>query len=121
MSRTLPISEVKTHLPALVAEVQNQEEEIVVTRKGRPVAVLINFEEYERVRRGPHTPSLLSQRFAGIVNIIPVSVARSEQCSQEFRPPSLSIQTVLRGRCCERRGIHEQPARARRSIDGCHV
>jgi prevent-host-death family protein len=50
MSRTLPISDVKAHLPELVAGVQNREEEIIVTRNGRPAAVLINFEEYERVR-----------------------------------------------------------------------
>lgn len=50
MSRTLPISEVKTHLPALVLGIQNREDEIIVTRKGRPAAVIINFDEYERLR-----------------------------------------------------------------------
>ena len=50
MSRTLPISEVKARLPELVAGVQDKEEEIIVTRNGRPAAVLINFDEYERVR-----------------------------------------------------------------------
>ena len=50
MSRTLPISLVKAHLPELVAGVQAREEEIIVTRKGRPAAVLINYDEYERVR-----------------------------------------------------------------------
>lgn len=50
MSRTLPISMVKAHLRELVAGVQDREDEIIVTRNGRPAAVLINFEEYERVR-----------------------------------------------------------------------
>ena len=50
MARTLPISEVKTHLPALLTGVEEREEEIVVTRKGRPAAVLINFAEYERLK-----------------------------------------------------------------------
>jgi prevent-host-death family protein len=50
MSRTLPISKVKTHLPALVVGVEEREEEIIVTRKGRPVAIIINIEEYERLR-----------------------------------------------------------------------
>lgn len=59
MSRTLPISEVKAHLPELVAGVQDREEEIIVTRKGRPAAVLINFEEYERVRE---TLAILADR-----------------------------------------------------------
>ena len=50
MSRTLPISEVKTHLPELLTGVEDREEEIVVTRNGRPAAVLVNFEEYERLK-----------------------------------------------------------------------
>ena len=50
MPRTLPISEVKTHLPALLTGVEEREEEIVVTRKGRPAAVLVNFAEYERLK-----------------------------------------------------------------------
>ena len=50
MARTLPISEVKTHLPELLTGVEEREEEIVVTRKGRPAAVLVNFAEYERLK-----------------------------------------------------------------------
>ena len=50
MSRMLPISEVKTHLPELLTGVEEREEEIVVTRKGRPAAVLVNFDEYERLK-----------------------------------------------------------------------
>ena len=50
MSRTLPISEVKTHLPEILTGVEDREEEVVVTRNGRPAAVLVNFEEYERLK-----------------------------------------------------------------------
>ncbi len=50
MFRTLPISEVKARLPELVTGVQEREEEIVVTRKGKPAAVLVNFGEYERLK-----------------------------------------------------------------------
>lgn len=50
MPRTLPISEVKARLPELVAGVQEREEEIVVTRNGRPAAVLVNIAEYERLK-----------------------------------------------------------------------
>jgi antitoxin YefM len=50
MARTLPISAVKTHLPKLVTGVEEREEEIVVTRNGRPAAVLVNFAEYERLK-----------------------------------------------------------------------
>lgn len=50
MSRTLPISEVKTRLPELVYGIEEREEEIVVTRNGKPAAVLVNFDEYERLK-----------------------------------------------------------------------
>jgi antitoxin YefM len=50
MAKTLPISEVKTHLPALVAGVEEREEEVVVTRNGRPAAVIVNYAEYERLK-----------------------------------------------------------------------
>ncbi|TMA37795.1 MAG: type II toxin-antitoxin system Phd/YefM family antitoxin [Deltaproteobacteria bacterium] len=59
MARTLPISEVKTHLPELLTGVEEREEEIVVTRKGRPAAVLVNFAEYERLKA---TIDVLSDR-----------------------------------------------------------
>lgn len=51
MSKTLPISEVKTRLPELVSGVEEREEEIVVTRNGKPAAVLVNFAEYERLKQ----------------------------------------------------------------------
>jgi antitoxin YefM len=59
MAKTLPISEVKTRLPELVAGVEEREEEVVVTRKGRPAAVLVNYAEYERLKE---TLDVLSDR-----------------------------------------------------------
>ncbi len=50
MAKTLPISEVKARLPELVTGVEEREEEIVVTRKGKPAAVLMNYAEYERLK-----------------------------------------------------------------------
>ncbi len=50
MSKTLSISEVKTRLPELVSGVAEREEEIVVTRNGKPAAVLVNCEQYERLK-----------------------------------------------------------------------
>ncbi len=50
MPKTLPISEVKARLPELVTGVEEREEEVVVTRKGKPAAVLINYAEYERLK-----------------------------------------------------------------------
>ena len=50
MARTLSLSEVKTRLPELVTGVQEREEEVVVTKNGRPAAVLINVDEYARLK-----------------------------------------------------------------------
>ena len=40
----------KGRRPELVAGVETREEEIVVTRKGKPAAVLVNHVEYERLK-----------------------------------------------------------------------
>jgi len=50
MAKTLPISEVKTHLPELVSKVEARDEQVVVTRKGKPAAVLLSYNEYARLR-----------------------------------------------------------------------
>ena len=50
MAKTLSLSEVKTRLPELVAGVEDREEEVVVTKNGRPAAILINVREYARLK-----------------------------------------------------------------------
>jgi len=50
MAKILPISEVKARLPELVTSIAEREEEVVVTRNGKPAAGLINYAEYERVK-----------------------------------------------------------------------
>lgn len=50
MPKTLPVSEVKARLAELVAGVQEREEEVLITRNGRPAAVLLNAGEYERLK-----------------------------------------------------------------------
>ena len=50
MSKALPIYEVKAKLPELITGVEEREEEIVVTRKGKPAAVLVNYSKYERLK-----------------------------------------------------------------------
>ena len=47
MTRTLPLSEAKIHLSKLVSDVVRREDEIIITRNGKPVAVLMSAEEYE--------------------------------------------------------------------------
>jgi prevent-host-death family protein len=50
VAKTLPISEVKARLPELVTGVEEREEEVVVTRNGKPAAMLVNYAEYERLK-----------------------------------------------------------------------
>lgn len=50
MTRTLPISEVKTRLPELVKGVAERDDEIVITRNGRPAALIVSLDEYEGLR-----------------------------------------------------------------------
>jgi antitoxin YefM len=47
MARVLSLSEAKAHLSQLVADCEKNEEELVITRNGRPAAVLISADEYE--------------------------------------------------------------------------
>ena len=50
MAKILPISEVKARLPELVTGVAERDEEVVVTRNGKPAAVLVGFAEFERLK-----------------------------------------------------------------------
>ena len=47
MPDTLPLSSVKTHLSELVDRVEDQHDRVVVTRNGKPAAVLISHEDLE--------------------------------------------------------------------------
>jgi prevent-host-death family protein len=45
--KTLPLAEAKAKLSRLVDRVEKTDEEILITRNGRPVAVLVSPDEYE--------------------------------------------------------------------------
>jgi antitoxin YefM len=47
MSDAIPFTEVKAHLSELVDRVSREHDRVVVTRNGRPVAVLISPDELE--------------------------------------------------------------------------
>ncbi len=48
--KTLPLAEVKAKLSRLIDQVAKTDEEIVITRNGRPAAVLVSPDEYESWR-----------------------------------------------------------------------
>ena len=45
--KTLPLSEAKTKLSGLVEKVSTRDEEVVITKNGRPAAVLVSPDEFE--------------------------------------------------------------------------
>jgi antitoxin YefM len=47
MSETLPLSVVKARLSELVDRVEGEDERIIVTRNGRPAAVLVSADDLE--------------------------------------------------------------------------
>ena len=45
--KVLPLSEVKMKLSQLVEEVSSLDEEITITRNGKPVAIIVNPDEFD--------------------------------------------------------------------------
>jgi len=78
---TVPLSQAKTHLAKLLAEVEELGEEVVVTRSGRPVAVLLSLTEYEGLLE---TLEILSDRdFAKQIELGLKEAASGELLSHE--------------------------------------
>ncbi len=50
MKKTLPLSEVKVKLSAIVAGIVRRSDEVIITRNGKPAAVLISADEYDSWR-----------------------------------------------------------------------
>ncbi|HET9242281.1 MAG TPA: type II toxin-antitoxin system Phd/YefM family antitoxin [Gaiella sp.] len=59
MTETLPLSTVKARLSELVDRVESEDDRIVVTRNGRPAAVLVSADDLESLEE---TLSVLSDR-----------------------------------------------------------
>lgn len=47
MAKTVPLSEARARLSELMDELESRHEHVVITRKGRPVAVLVPSAEYD--------------------------------------------------------------------------
>ena len=45
--KTLPLSEAKSKLSSLIDEIRDRDEEVTITRNGRPVAVLVSADEFD--------------------------------------------------------------------------
>ena len=49
MTRTLTASEAKTRFYELLKGVREREDDVVVTKDGRPAAILLNYKEFEQL------------------------------------------------------------------------
>lgn len=47
MAKTVPFSDARTHLTELLDEIERVHEHVVITRNGRPAAVVMSQAEYE--------------------------------------------------------------------------
>lgn len=47
MTKTIPLSEARQHLPSLVMQIRTLMDRVVITRNGKPEAVIMAVEEYE--------------------------------------------------------------------------
>ena len=50
LMKTLSLSEVKMKLSELIENVYSTDEEIIITKNGRPAAVLVSPEEFENLK-----------------------------------------------------------------------
>ena len=47
MSKTVPVRELRSELSQIIDQVADLREHVVITRRGRPAAVLVPVDEYE--------------------------------------------------------------------------
>ncbi|MGE0273920.1 MAG: type II toxin-antitoxin system Phd/YefM family antitoxin [Nitrospiraceae bacterium] len=63
MTKTLPISEACTRLPDLVEAATRTMDRVIITRNGKPEAVLMGHEEFERAWQKPWRSCLTRRRW----------------------------------------------------------
>jgi len=47
MDRIIPISELQSQAKKIVESVKNTRDAVIITQRGRPAALLVNYEDYE--------------------------------------------------------------------------
>ena len=77
MDKTLPLANVKAHLSELVDQVEAEHDRVILTRNGRPAAVIISPDDLEALEE---TLDLLSRPAA----VEEIRKAREELAAGEF-------------------------------------
>ncbi|MDQ3691163.1 MAG: type II toxin-antitoxin system Phd/YefM family antitoxin [Chloroflexota bacterium] len=81
MAKTVPVRELRSNLSALLSDVADRRDHVLITRNGRPAAVLVPIDEYEALEETAEIlsdPAALSALEAGLAEI-----ARGETVSLE--------------------------------------
>lgn len=81
MAKTVPVRELRSNLSALLSDVADRRDHVLVTRNGRPAAALVPIDEYESLEETAEIlsdPAALSALEAGLAEI-----ARDETVSLE--------------------------------------
>ena len=47
MEKIIPISELQSHAKKIVDNVKQTRDPVIITQRGRPAALLVNYEDYE--------------------------------------------------------------------------
>jgi antitoxin YefM len=88
---TLPLAEVKAKLSELVDRVERQQDRIVVTRRGKPAAVLVSPDDLESLEETLailSDPELLAQIREGLADIERGNTVPFSEIEEEFGRPS---------------------------------
>jgi prevent-host-death family protein len=81
VAKTVPVRELRSNLSALLSDVADRRDHVLVTRNGRPAAALVPIDEYESLEETAEIlsdPAALSALEAGLAEI-----ARDETVSLE--------------------------------------
>lgn len=91
MFDTLPLSSVKAHLSEFVDRVEDQHDRIVVTRNGKPAAVLISHEDLESLEE---TLAIMSDP------VVMAQIRESEQARMAEEPATAlaELRSMLQAR-----------------------
>ena len=106
--KTLPLAEVKANFSQLIDQVVKRDEQILITRNGRPAAVLVSADEYDSLCetvaiRSDRELMALRSRLGGTL---------SSSCSAKRRRPRPEPSP---------RSETEDPSRARPDSKGSHL
>ena len=72
MAKTIPVREFRTNLSQLLSDVADRRDHVLVTRNGKPAAVLVPIEEYEALEETAEIlsdPEAVAALEAGIAEI----------------------------------------------------